>query len=74
MQGIPSWIGEKQQEMIKYNYAIGEGDLSNSDAFDIESTDNTSGCEQTETEIVTFFKCTQLFYCLYFSISTHITT
>ena len=36
--------------MIKYKYAIGEGDLSDSEASDIE-TDSTS---DIETEIISF--------------------
>ena len=41
---------EKKQQMIKFKYAIGEGDLSDSEASNIES-DSTS---DIETEIISF--------------------
>ena len=37
MEETVSWIQKKQQQMIKYKYALGDGDLSDSEASDIES-------------------------------------
>ena len=50
MEETVSWIQKKRQQMIKFKYAIGEGDLSDSEASDIES-DSTS---DIETEIISF--------------------
>lgn len=48
MEETVSWIHMKQQQMIKFKYAIGEGDLSDSEASDIES----DCMSDIETEII----------------------
>lgn len=48
MKETVSWIHMKQQQMIRFKYAIGEGDLSDSEASDIES----DCMSDIETEII----------------------
>ena len=50
MEETVAWIHTKQQQMIKFKYAIGEGDLSDSEASDIESKSTSD----IETEIISF--------------------
>ena len=37
MEETVSWIQKKQQQMMKYKYAISEGDFSDSEASDIKT-------------------------------------
>ena len=53
---VLDWISNKQRQIIKYKYAIGERDQSDSEADDIESESTSDGESEesnVETEIVT---------------------